>query len=118
MRVYSEDRVRRLRAVLWIVAAVGALVALLAVVTIADGEHRAAGTAGVVVAGLLLGSSGISLRLLTDAARPAKIATVVTAVLAMGCGLVSGSWMAFLLLLVGLGLLFLALLPDVPEGAR
>jgi hypothetical protein len=35
----------------------------------------------------------------------------------MASGVVSGSWVAFLLLLIGLGLIFLALLPDEPEGA-
>jgi len=112
MPVYSEDRVGRLRMVLWIVVVIGGLVALLAVLTLAAGEHRSAGTFAVVVAGLLLGSSGTALRLLPDAERPAKIAAVATGVLCMLCGLVSGSWVAFVLLLIGLGLLFLALLPD------
>jgi len=116
MPVYSEDRVGRLRMVLWIVVGIGALVALLAVLTVAAGEHRNAGVFGVVVAGLLLGSSGTTLRLLPDAERPAKIAAVVTGVLCMFSGVVSGSWVAFLLLLIGLGLIFLALLPDEPEG--
>ena len=118
MRVYSEDRVRRLRMVLWIVVGVGALVALLAVLTLTATDHRAAGTFALVVAGLLLGSSGTALRLLPDAERPAKIATVVTGVLCIVCGVLSGSWVAFLLLLMGLGLIFLALLPDEPEGAQ
>ena len=117
MRVYSEDRVRRLRMVLWIVFAIGVFVAVLAVLTFAAGGHRNAGVAAVVVAGLLLGSSGTALRLLPDAARPAKIAAVATGVLCVVSGVVSGSWVAFLLLLVGLGLIFLALIPDVPEGA-
>jgi hypothetical protein len=116
MRVYSEDRVRRLRTVLWIVAAVGVFVALLAVLTFSAGGHQSAGIAAVVVAGLLLGSSGTALRLLPAAERPAKIATVVTGVLCMVSGVLSGSWVAFLLLLVGLGLVFLALIPDDPEG--
>jgi hypothetical protein len=67
----------------------------------------------MVVAGLLLGSGGSALRLLGDAGRPAKIATIVTGVLCLlsGVGL-AGTWLAFLLPLLGLGLLFLALLPD------
>jgi hypothetical protein len=116
MAVYSEDRVGRLRMVLWVVVVIGALVALLAVLTVTGGEHRTAGVVGIVVAGVLLGSSGTTLRLLPDAGRPAKIATVVTGVLCMAAGVVSGSLVAFLLLLIGLGLLFLALLPDDPEG--
>jgi hypothetical protein len=118
MPVYSEDRVRRLRMVLWVVLAIGAFVALLAVLTFAAGGHRSAGVAAVVVAGLLLGSSGTALRLLPDAERPAKIAAVVTGVLCMVAGVVSGSWVAFLLLLIGLGLVFLALIPDETEGAK
>jgi hypothetical protein len=117
MAVYSEDRVGRLRMVLWIVVAIGGLVALLAVLTVAAGEHRNAGVIGVVVAGLLLGSSGTALRQLSvDPGPPAKVAVVVTGVLCMVAGVVSGSWVAFLLLLIGLGLLFLALLPDEPDG--
>jgi hypothetical protein len=118
MPVYSEDRVGRLRMVLWIVVGFGGLVAILALLTVAAGKHREAGVVGVVVAVLLLGSSGTALRLLPEAERPAKVATVVTGVLCMVCGVLSGSWIAFVLLLVGLGLLFLALLPDEPEGAR
>jgi hypothetical protein len=117
MAVYSQDRVNRLRMVLWMVVGIGALVALLAVLTVAAGEHRNAGVVGVVVAGVLLGSSGTALRVLPDAERPAKIATVVTGVICMASGVLSGSWVAFVLLLIGLGLLFLALLPDEPEGA-
>jgi hypothetical protein len=71
----------------------------------------------VVVAGVLLGSSGTALRLLPQAERPAKIASIVTGVLCMVSGVLSGSWVAFLLLLLGLGLIFLALIPDAPEGA-
>jgi ABC-type Fe3+-siderophore transport system permease subunit len=116
MPVYSEDRTGRLRMVLWIVLVIGALVALLAVVTVAQGEHRGAGVVAVVIAGLLIGSSGTALRLLPDAERPAKIAAVVTGVLCLVCGVASGSVVAFLLLVIGLGLLFLALLPDEIGG--
>jgi drug/metabolite transporter (DMT)-like permease len=116
-RVYSEDRVRRLRLVLYVVVAIGVFVAVLAVLTIAAGEHRDAGVATTVVAGVLLGSSVTALRLLPDAERPAKIAAVTTGVLCIVSGVLSGSWVAFLLLLMGLGLIFLALIPDEPEGA-
>ena len=117
MPVYSEDRIRRLRMVLWIVLAIGVFVALLGVLTVAAGDHRNAGVVALVVAALLLGSSGAALRLLPDAERPAKVAAVVTGVLCMVPGVLSGSWVAFLLLLIGLGVIFLALIPDEPEGA-
>jgi drug/metabolite transporter (DMT)-like permease len=117
MPVYSEDRTGRLRMILWIVLVIGVLIAVLAVLTVAAGEHREAGVVAVVIAGLLLGSSGTALRLLPDAERPAKIASVITGVLCLVCGVLSGSWVAFLLLVIGLGLLFLALLPDEPQGA-
>jgi drug/metabolite transporter (DMT)-like permease len=116
MPVYSEDRVHRLRMVLWVVFAIGVFVAVLAALTFAAGEHPDAGVAAAVVASLLLGSSATALRLLPAAERPAKIAAIVTGVLSMVSGVLSGSWVAFLLLLVGLGLVFLALLPDAPEG--
>jgi hypothetical protein len=116
MRVYSEDRVRRLRMVLRIVVGIGVFVAVLAMLTFAAGGHRGAGVAAVVVAGLLIGSSATALRLLPEAERPAKVASIATGVLCMVSGALSGSWVAFLLLLVGLGLVFLALIPDEPGG--
>jgi drug/metabolite transporter (DMT)-like permease len=116
MPVYSEDRVRRLRMVLWVIIAVGVFVAVLAVLTFAAGGHRSTGVFAVVVAGLLLASSGTALRLPPDAERPAKFAAVATGVLCMAAGVLAGSWVAFLLLMIGLGLIFLALLPDEPEG--
>jgi drug/metabolite transporter (DMT)-like permease len=117
MRVYSEDRVRRLRPVLWIVAAIGVFVAILGVLTLSVGDHTSTGVAALVVAVLLLGSSGTALRLLPHAERPAKVATLVTGLLCIVSGVLSGSWIAFLLLLMGLGVIFLALIPDDPEGA-
>jgi hypothetical protein len=117
MPVYSPDRVNRLRMVLWIVMAVGVLTAILAAFILTDGDHRAAGVLAMVVAGLLLGAGGSALRLLADAERPAKIATVVTGVLCVLSGVaLAGSWLAFLLPLLGLGLLFLALISDEVES--
>jgi drug/metabolite transporter (DMT)-like permease len=116
MTVYSPDRVNRLRMVLAIVVAIGVLVAVFAAFIVADGDHRGAGVFAMVVAGMLLGASGTALRLLPDAERPAKIASVVTGVLCFVSGIgLAGTWLAFLLPLIGVGLLFLALLPDEPE---
>ena len=113
MAVYSPDRVNRLRMVLWIVIAIGVLTGVLAAFILANGDHRAAGVLAMVVAGMLLGAGGSALRLLADAGRPAKIATVATGGLCVLSGLaLAGSWLAFLLPLLGLGLLFLALIPD------
>jgi len=113
MAVYSPDRVNRLRMVLYLVVALGVLTAVLAAFILANGDHRAAGVLAMVAAGLLLGAAGSALRLLADAGRPARIATVVTAVLCLLCGVgLAGTWLAFLLPLLGLGLLFLALIPD------
>src|SRR4051794_19224402 len=117
MPVYSEDRVRRLRMVLGIVAAIAVLTAVFAAFILAGDDHRTAGAFAMVVAGLLLGSAGAALRLLTEAGRSAKIATVVTGVLCVLSGLaLAGSWLAFLLPLIGLALLFLALIPDEVEA--
>jgi drug/metabolite transporter (DMT)-like permease len=113
MAVYSEDRVNRLRMVLGVVIAIAVLTAVLAAFILVSGDHRAAGVIAMVVAGLLLGSGASAYKLLGDAARPAKIATVVTGVLCLLSGLaLAGSWLAFLLPLMGLGLLFLALVAD------
>jgi drug/metabolite transporter (DMT)-like permease len=115
MAVYSPDRVNRLRMVLAVVVAIGVLIAVFAAFIVVDGEHRGAGVFAMVVAGLLLGASGTALRLLPDAERPAKIASVVTGALCLVCGIgLAGTWLAFLLPLIGVGLLFLALLPDEP----
>jgi drug/metabolite transporter (DMT)-like permease len=119
MAVYSPDRVTRLRMVLAIVVAIGVLAAVLAAFILVDGDHRAAGVYAMVVAGLVLGASGTALRLLPDAGRPAKIASVTTGVVCVLAGIgLAGSWLAFLLPLLGLGLLFLALMPDEPEERR
>ena len=117
MTVYSEDRVRRLRMVLWLVAAVGVLIAIAAVLTLIAGTHRGAGLIASAVAVLLLGSSGSALRLLGVAHPRAKLAVVATAVICVLSGVISGSWVAFLLLVVGLGLMFLGILPDEADGA-
>jgi drug/metabolite transporter (DMT)-like permease len=114
--VYSADRVRRLRLVLLIVSVIAVVLAVLAAFILVSGDNRSAGAVAVVVAGLLLGSTGVALRLLPERGRPAKVATIVTAVVCVlsGVGL-AGSWLAFLLPLLGLGLLFLALVADDPE---
>ena len=109
----------RLRLVLAIVVAIALLVVVLAAFILASGDDRAAGVVAMVVAALLLGAGGSALKLLGDAGRAAKIATVddrraLRAVRA----LLAGTWLAFLLPLVGLGLLFLALIPDDPEAVR
>jgi hypothetical protein len=105
--------------VLALVLAIGLLVAVFAAFILVDGEHRPAGVFAMVVAGLLLGASGTALRLLPDAGRAAKIATVVTGALCLLSGIgLAGTWLAFLLPLIGVGLLFLALLPDEPEEGR
>ena len=116
MSVYSPDRVRRLRLVLAVVVVIAAFVAALAVLILLDGGHRSAGVIAVVVAVLLLGSSATALQQLTSAGRAARPATVTTGLLCLLSGIgLAGSWLAFLLPLVGLGLLFLALLPDDPD---
>jgi hypothetical protein len=119
MPVYSLDRVNRLRMVLAIVVAIGVLIAVFAAFILVDGDHRGAGVYAMIVAGLLLGASGTALKLLPNADRPAKIAAVATGVLCFVSGVgMAGTWLAFLLPLIGVGLLFLALLPDEPEAGK
>ena len=103
--------------VLGIVIAAAAITLAFAAFILASGEHRAAGVLALVVGGMLLGAAGSAFKLLGDAGRPAKIATVVTGVLCLLSGLaLAGSWLAFLLPLMGLGLLFLALISDEVES--
>ena len=88
-----------------------------ALILAGDEKDRRAGVYAMLLAGVLLGAGGSALKLLADAGRPAKIATVVTAALAMLAGIaLVGTWLSFLLPMIGLGLLFLALLPDDPEA--
>ena len=122
MAGYSPDRVMRLRMVLWIVVAIGMLLAVFSAFLLArGGDDRGAGIYAMVVAGVLLGSAGSALRLLAadPPGRGAKIATVVTAVLVILSGLgMAGTWLAFLLPLLGVGLLFLAVIADEPDVSR
>jgi hypothetical protein len=113
MPVYSPDRVTRLRLVLVVVCALGTLLMLLAATILFDDATDPAGIAGSTVAVLLLVSGGVTFLLLNDAERPGKIGAIVTGVLCLLSALaLAGSWLAFLLPLVGLGLVFLALIPD------
>ena len=120
MAVYSPDRVNRLRLVLAIVVAVAVLAAR------PRGVHpgrrrrpRAPASSRWSSPALLLGSSGLPRSgCCPSAGRPAKVATIVdrrAVPAARGIGL-AGTWLAFLLPLLGLGLLFLALIPDEPEA--
>ena len=120
MAVYSPDRVTRLRLVLALIVVIAVVLAVFAALILAgDDQDRRAGVYAMLLAGVLLGAGGSALKLLADAGRPAKIATVVTAALAMLAGIaLVGTWLSFLLPMIGLGLLFLALIPDDPEAGR
>jgi uncharacterized membrane protein HdeD (DUF308 family) len=116
MSVYSQDRVFRLRLVLFVVVALGAVTVVFATDMLL-GDADAPAVVAMVVGLLLLGSGITAVLLLRDARRPAKIATVVAGVVCLLSGLVlAGTWLAFVLPLVGLGLLFLALIADDPEA--
>ena len=115
--VYSEDRVRRLRMVLCVVLGLGVLTVVFAAVVLADADRRAAGAFALAVGAVLVAASGTALRLLPARERPAKVATVATGVLCVLAGLaLAGTWLAFLLPLLGLGVLFLALVADEPQA--
>lgn len=119
MTVYSEDRVGRLRMVLYVVVGVGVLTAVLAAPVLADADRRTAGAFGLAVGVVLVVAGLAALRLLPARERPAKVASVVTGVLSLLAGLaLAGTWLAFLLPLLGVGLVFLALAPDEPEAGR
>ena len=115
--VYSEDRARRLRMVLYVVLGLGVLTVVFAAVVLADADRRAAGAFALAVGAVLVAASGTALRLLPARERPAKVATVATGVLCVLAGLaLAGTWLAFLLPLLGLGVLFLALVADEPQA--
>lgn len=117
-RVFGDDRVRRLRWVVVVLLAVVGLLALLSVLVLARGGDGAA-LAGLIGLGaaVVVGAAGATaLRLLPQAGRPAKRACVATALLTIAAGvLLLGTWLAFVLPLTGVGLLFLTLVED-PEA--
>lgn len=114
-RVFGEDRVRRLRWVVTVVLAVVGLLALLSALVLARGGDGAtlAGLIGLGCALVVGAAGGTALRLLPEAGRPAKRACVATALLTIVAGiLLLGTWLAFVLPLTGVGLLFLTLVED------
>jgi peptidoglycan/LPS O-acetylase OafA/YrhL len=113
MVAFSEDRVRRLRIVLLVVAAVAVLAAAdFGLGAATDGHDRGTGIFGVVV-GLVLGTAAV----FTITRLPeGKRLTVATGLLAILIGmLLLGTWSAYLLPLLGIALVFLALINDDPE---
>jgi hypothetical protein len=118
MAVYSQDRVRRLRILLLLVVTVAAVLALLAVWELVANGTEEGGVASLVAAALLLGSGGSAVILLREAEKPARVACLVTGGLCVLAAIgAAGSWLSLLFPVLGLGLLFLALIPD-PEQAQ
>jgi hypothetical protein len=115
MAVYTPDRVRRLRILLLIVVAVAAVLALLSLVQLADGGAGKGGLASLVAAALLLGAGSSAVILLREADKPARVACLATGGLCILAAIgAAGSWLSLLFPVLGLGLLFLALVSD-PE---
>lgn len=119
--IYTEDRVKRIRTVLWIVVGVGVLLALLVVYTLivlvpgsrVDENYAPFALVVAVVAVAVLGSSAISMRLLLGPRRQAKAALAGTGgALILSGILLSSVVIGYVMPLPGLAVLFPALLPD------
>lgn len=119
--IYTEDRVKRIRTVLWIVVGVGALLALLAAYTLvvlvpgsrADENYTPFSLVVAVVAVAVVGSSALSMRLLGGPRKQAKVALAGTGgALILSGILLSSAVIGYFLPLLGLAILFLALLTD------
>ena len=118
--VYSEDRVHRLRMVLWVVVAFLVVFGLLGVGILVgqDEDFRFAGALAVVSAAVLLGVAGATLRVLPTRTRTVKLGAVTTGVLVLVVGvLLITVVVGWLLVLFGIAILLLALLPDDPDLA-
>jgi hypothetical protein len=116
MAVYSEDRARRLRILLLSVVALAGILAAFAVISLVAQGVDGPRVASLVAAGLLVASGASAVLLLKEAETPAKVGTLVTGGLCVLAGIASaGSWLSLVLPLLGLGLLFLALVADTPE---
>ncbi|MDN4174018.1 hypothetical protein QWY28_13740 [Nocardioides sp. SOB77] len=116
--VYSEDRARRLRLALYVALGVGVLVAAFAVWVLVgvlpdDGGAATYAVSLVVSALLVLGSTGLALRLLPARTAPAKRACVAVGVLLLPASVLVGQ-LGFVAIVVGLSVLFLALIADDP----
>ena len=112
MAVYSPDRVQRLRLVLYVVLAVAALLGALSALLLARGDSGA-GVPGLVVA-VVVGACGANaVRLLPGGERPAKVACLVAGAVTVVAGIaLAGTWLALVLPLLGVGLIFLAVVSD------
>ncbi|WP_435741713.1 hypothetical protein [Nocardioides sp. SYSU DS0663] len=122
--VYSHDRVRRLRLALRVALGVGVVVAALAlwglVVVLPDGGSGWPFPVLLLAAGAaLVAAPAISLRRLPARDAAAKRASIVSGALLLPCSLLLGQ-LGFVLVVIGLAVLFLALIADDPEigGAR
>ena len=119
--VFSEDRVRRLRTVLWVVVGFAVVLVLLDVATVASVglDEDGAGAFAALLAGVaavLLAAGGLALRLLPRRDRVAKRAAVGTGVAVLALALpMAVTWAGFVMVPIGLVVLFLALLAD-PEA--
>jgi drug/metabolite transporter (DMT)-like permease len=114
--VYSADRVRRLRMIVLVVAGLGGVLAVFSFGLVFSDDNRGVGVFSLAVAAVLIAVSTTAHRRLLEGDAVAKRLTVGTGVAALVGGLLlAGTWMAFVLPLVGLATLFLALVGDEPS---
>ncbi|MEV7431720.1 MULTISPECIES: hypothetical protein [unclassified Nocardioides] len=119
--VYSQDRARRLRIALLVALGVGVAVAALAAWVLVDvlPEDGGAATYAVslsVAAVAVLGLTALALRSLPARGAAARRACVAVGVALLPCSVLVGQ-LGFVTIVVGLSLLFLALIADDPDLA-
>lgn len=117
--VYSRDRARRLRMALWVALGVGVVVAALAVWVLVgvlpdDGDAATYAVSLVVAAVVLLGTTTLALRVLPSRTVAARRACIAVGVLLLPVSVLVGQ-LGFVTIVVGLSVLFLALIADDPS---
>lgn len=117
--VYSQDRERRLRMALYVALGIGAVVAAFAVWVLVgvlpdDSGALTYAVSLTVAAVVVLGVTGFALRALPARTAEAKRWCVVVGVLLLPVSVLLGQ-LGFVTIVVGLSVLFLALIADDPS---
>jgi hypothetical protein len=115
--VYSEDRTRRLRMVVWVVVVLSGLLALVSFLGLFSDETRGYAVVWTVLSLALTGIGAFALRELAARGPSAKRACLATGFGAVLIGIVLiNSILALPLPLIGFGLIVLTLVRDEPDA--
>src|SRR6478735_4606060 len=109
----SEDRAKGIKRVLWVALACGLIAAVFAVLA-AVGDNTPYAITLAVVAAVLLGSSGYTLRVLAERDQRARRGALFTGVMMMLLALPAVQiWIGLIMAIGGVGLIFVVLTKEV-----